>query len=267
MVEAALSGALGAAILAIVLLHRQVQTINKRVTDLSAQLTAARITALTNSPNDDQADTPPDPDHKKPRLRLLQGGSVALVCTALGGGARAAWRGGPVTALATTAAAAVAGTVYLGVGDGGVLHQSAPQYPSLAAPPVGVSTVSPRLTTAPAAPVSEPPSPSPSAGSASSSTVPETSPSNTSAPTPTGSPDSHRVAEVIRSLVPDLGSGSPSPYSGARPGHGSDRPSSQRSHAPGHAPQDPPPFGQVCLGLELDALHAARQCETPGLQP
>lgn len=138
MVEIALSGALGAAILAIVLLHQQVRTNTRRITDLSAQLAAVRIRALPASRgSDDHPESPAGHDAKN-HLTLLHGGSVALFCAT-----RDAVRQGPATRIATTAiaaaAVAVVGTAYLGTLDGAP-RRPQPARPSLATPLFGTGT-------------------------------------------------------------------------------------------------------------------------------
>jgi hypothetical protein len=135
-----LAGVLGAVVLALVLLYRANQRNRARISELTAELAAQKIAALTmgggltSLPRDDDED--PDleaePVRRKRHLALYMGGGVVAFVTTFGDRVRAAVRGRRVTATLTAATLAVAGSAALMVTSGNGANGSAEERPQAA---------------------------------------------------------------------------------------------------------------------------------------
>jgi hypothetical protein len=104
-----LAGVLGAAVLALVLLHKNQQRQTARLTKIEAEFAAEKIARLTQQlvppaiPAEEEE--PPEPARRKRHLALYIGGGVAAIVSSLGARLRSMWKRSP--ALATTGTVAV----------------------------------------------------------------------------------------------------------------------------------------------------------------
>lgn len=112
MHDVLLAGVLGAAVLAIVLLHRAQQKQTELITQLRAEVTAQRIAAITGRPTPlaEDEDQLQEPVRRKRHLALYIGGGVAAVLASLGRRLRSALRPSPRTAVMATATVAAVAT-------------------------------------------------------------------------------------------------------------------------------------------------------------
>ncbi|WP_329307003.1 hypothetical protein OG322_26130 [Streptomyces sp. NBC_01260] len=111
VVAVLLSGVLGAVVLAGALLHKAHQRDRARITQLSAELAAQKIAALTfGGPPTLLPQEEPEPVRRKKHLGLYIGGGVAAFLASTGEQIRHAWHGHrtATTATVTVAAASVA---------------------------------------------------------------------------------------------------------------------------------------------------------------
>ncbi|MER7835266.1 hypothetical protein ABTY98_04985 [Streptomyces sp. NPDC096040] len=135
MQDVLLAGVLGAAVLAIVLLHRAQQKHAALITELRAEVTAQKIAALTQQPmaTVPEEDEALEPVRRKRHLALYIGSGVAAVLSSLGERLRSLWqRHRAATATGTAVVVATAGTaaaLYL------TSTESAPPAPGPATPP------------------------------------------------------------------------------------------------------------------------------------
>lgn len=228
MVDVLLAGILGAAVLAITLLHKKQQRQAKQLDQLHAEVTAQKIAALQQlTPTalvapEAAPDAPPEPAHRKRHLALYIGGGVAAVLASLGERIRSLTlrrpRGVTTAATAITlAAASTAAAFYVTSGSGhntpvpggsSTPSATAPEHPnseatstalaaSPSASPSVPPTASPRTADTPGtSPASQRPQRSFTSGRPLTPTPTETTPgaSTTHAPTPTAQPSTRPPA-------------------------------------------------------------------------
>ncbi|MFC3346097.1 hypothetical protein ACFOOM_01295 [Streptomyces echinoruber] len=123
MTDVLIAGVLGAAVLAIVLLHRSNRKHAEMINQLRAEITAAKIAALQQrtipAPAGDEPE--PEPVRRRRHLALYIGGGVAAVLASLGDRLRPLWqRHRAATAAGTAVAVAAASTaaaLYLTLND------------------------------------------------------------------------------------------------------------------------------------------------------
>ncbi|MFJ8143285.1 hypothetical protein [Streptomyces sp. NPDC096013] len=108
MTHVLLSGVLGAAVLALVLMHKSQQKLASRLAKIEAELAAEKIARLTQQlvpPALPAEEVPAEPARRKRHLALYIGGGVAAIVSSLGARLRSVWKRSP--ALATTGTIAV----------------------------------------------------------------------------------------------------------------------------------------------------------------
>ncbi|WP_406501513.1 hypothetical protein OHA04_27250 [Streptomyces sp. NBC_01590] len=113
LVLASMSALLGASILAIVLLYHGWKRNRQLITDLSAQIAAQRIAALSGvglAPSPDQPTEEREPARRKGHLLLYIGGGAIAAVSVVRGYVRSLWRGHRVLALTAAATVATVGT-------------------------------------------------------------------------------------------------------------------------------------------------------------
>ncbi|MFE3033096.1 hypothetical protein ACFXKY_15800 [Streptomyces canus] len=115
MAHVFLSGVLGAAVLAVVLIYRSQQRLAARLAKIEAEVAADKIARLTQQlvppalPAEEEE--PAEPARRKRHLALYLGGGVAAILVSFGERLRSSWRRSPAfTATGTVAVVAVAST-------------------------------------------------------------------------------------------------------------------------------------------------------------
>lgn len=145
MTEVVLAGVLGAAVLAIVLLHKNSQKQADRLAKVEAELVAEKIARLTQqpvAPAPPVEDEPPEPARRKRHLALYIGGGVAAIVTSLGNRFRSLTRqrrAATVTVAASSVLVATSAFAYYANAGSDARPDSTAPVPSATAPDFGDS--------------------------------------------------------------------------------------------------------------------------------
>lgn len=226
MVDAFLSGVLGAVVLALVLIARQQRNLTAAITQLRVEITAQKIATLTHrAPPAETPEDIPEPARRKRHLALYIGGGAVAAFTALGAWFRSIWRrhrAATATATAVTIAAAGTATALVLTAAPGT-----PPAPDVPKPPATASSASsddndarnPAADEAPAAYTNDDAATHPATGAPTSppDRTPAAAPARTHTPpsTPGASPTATTPTPTGTTPGPDPATTTPTPTDSA----------------------------------------------------